>query len=135
MKMNLKKIYRLIIIYSFLVSTMFYSGCLIAAGTVGAVWYLSTLRGTLYCTLENAENAAKTALKTYDIVIYSSTYSDKKNSWTITWETYNGNSVNIDLNKKEAEETKVSIKIGEWGDKSLSRHILNAMQNELDNES
>ena len=130
-KIIIKKISTLLCL---LIATVSLNGCLITAGAVGAVWYFSTLHGTIYNKFEDTEHATVKVLKENKIQLYKTKYNKEKTSCKITGETIDGNSVEVDLKTSEKYYTDVDIKIGVWGDKTMSNHLLYSIQNKLNEE-
>ncbi|HJO94986.1 MAG TPA: DUF3568 family protein [Victivallales bacterium] len=130
--MGKNKLVKLFFINGLLASTLLFNGCLIALGVVGTVWYLSSLHGTLYYPVNKVEPATKEAMGELHIASYSSKFSGTGEECKITGKTTTGDEVNITLTIKGVNETGISIKIGRFGDKELSKLLLKAIKKKLE---
>jgi hypothetical protein len=129
-KMTKKQI---LIIALIIPSTALVAGCMLAAVGVGAVGTVAYIRGDLEVmeavSLDKVYNAAVKAVaelelretgKTKDVLTATITARDAENK-----------KVNIKLSAQEAQITKISIRIGTFGNETKSRRIYEQIKKNL----
>ena len=93
-----------------------------AAGVSGAVWYHGELRTSLAGTLPQVRDAASAALEKMGKGV--STGESSALEYTLTSYTDDDRKITIELKSLSSDVTEIHIRVGFWGDQTLSHVIL-----------
>jgi hypothetical protein len=114
------------------------SGCAFLVGTavgggagVGATKYVKgEMEGSYAATMETTWVACQNALKEVGIEIYGSV-KEKPTHWMLQGRSEGGEKVKVTLDALSNKVTKVSVRVGIFGDKQLSKRIHDAISRRL----
>jgi len=108
------------------------SSCVVVAagaGAAGAAYVMGSLDGTMAASPEKVVDAAKDVLKDKDIKVVSADASGVDGR--VVGKTALEKEINITVKRTEANMSKVSIRVGTFGDQEISREIYAGIQNKL----
>ncbi len=121
-------------IYGLLMLYFFNSGCAAllvgaGAGTAGAIWYKGKLQETVSASVPRVHQAIKSGLRDLNIKITE----DKFDNLTAEVEGVfaDDRKVSIDAESINSSTTKLTIRVGVFGDKDLSQSISDAIKKYL----
>ena len=113
---------------------LFNSGCAAllvgaGAGTAGAIWYKGKLQETVSASVPRVHQAIKSGLRDLNIKITE----DKFDNLTaeVRGVLADDRKVSIDAESVNSSSTKLSIRVGVFGDKDLSQSISDAIKKYL----
>ena len=122
-----------IYIYLFIMLYLINSGCaavVVGAGVgTGVAWYKGKLEETVSASVPQVHRAVKQGLKDLDIKITE----DRHDNLTaeVRGELANGKNVSIDAESTGTSTTKLTIRVGTFGDKDFSLRIRDAIKKHL----
>lgn len=110
------------------------SGCVAlvvggAAGAAGAVWYEGALEDTISKPVPVVQNAMLAGLKDLNIAVRDAKADSLEGH--IDARLANGEKVSIKLSSVNDDTTKLTIRVGVMGDKSVSERILKAARDHM----
>ena len=112
---------------------LFNSGCfllLVAGGAVaGTAYVLGELEATVDGSLDQADAAVAKALKKLELVKIS--HSKTALEATHTSRNAKDQKISVELEKLTEKTTKISIKVGNFGDEAMSHRILEGIKENL----
>ena len=111
------------------VAVVFAAGA--AVGVSGAVWYHGELRTSLAGSLPRVRDASTATLQKMGSGV--STVGNGDLASTLTSFTGDGRKITIELKSLSAGVTEIHIRVGFWGDRDLSQHILEDINMRLGN--
>ncbi len=122
-------------LYLLLVLYVFNSGCVAlmvagaAAGGAGVVWYKGKLEETIPASVPSVHKATKAGLKDLNINITE----DKSDSLTskVSGLLADGKRIWVDAESTGTSTTKITIRVGLFGDKTFSLRIRDAIKRHL----
>jgi hypothetical protein len=100
-----------------------------AAGVSGAVWYHGELRTSLAGSLPHVRGASTAALQKMGNGV--STEGGGELASTLTSYTGDGRKITVELKSLSANVTEIHVRVGFWGDRDLSQHILEEIDSRL----
>lgn len=109
------------------VAVVFAAGA--AAGVGGAIWYHGELRTSLAGTLPHVRDAAAASLQKMGSGV--STEGGGGLESKLTSYTGDGREITIEMKSLSTDVTEIHIRIGFWGDRDLSQHILEDISSRL----
>jgi hypothetical protein len=100
-----------------------------AAGVSGAVWYRGELRTSLAGSLPKVRDASAATLQKMGNGVPAVGGGDLES--TLTSYTGDDRKITIELKSLSASVTEIHVRVGFWGDRDLSQHILEDIGNRL----
>lgn len=99
------------------------------AGAAGVIWYKGKLEETVAASVPNVHQAVKAGLKDLNITITE----DRHDGLTaeVRGELADGKKVSIDAKSVGSSTTKLTIRVGTFGDKDFSLRIRDAIKKHL----
>ena len=122
-----------IYIYVFIMLYFINSGCaavVVGAGVgTGVAWYKGKLEETVSASVPHVHRAVKEGLRDLNITITE----DRHDNLTaeVRGELASGKNVSIDAKSVDSSTTKLTIRVGTFGDKDLSLRIRDAIKKHL----
>jgi len=109
------------------VAVIFAAGA--AAGVSGAVWVHGELETSLGSSLPRVRDAATATLRKMGKGVSTEGAGDL--AGTLTSYTGDGRKITIELKSLSAGVTEIHVRIGFWGDRDLSQHMLEEIDSRL----
>ncbi len=109
------------------VAVIFAAGA--AAGVSGAVWIHGDLETSLAGSLPHVRDAATAALQKMGNGVSVEGTGDL--AGTLTSYTGDGRKITIELKSLSASVTEIHVRVGFWGDRDLSQHIMEDIDSRL----
>ena len=108
---------------------LFVVGAAAGAGVAGYAWVNGEIKATESASLDRTWNATLAAMKDLEFPVVSQAKDALEADLTVR--NASNTSINITLKKLDNASTEIRIRVGTFGDESLSRTILNKINSRL----